>query len=76
MCTGRIDPATVAGAFKKGVDGIMVVGCYFGDCHYITGNHQAQAKMNMTQKLLAYGGMDPTRGRFTQCSFGEASRFV
>ena len=76
MCTGRIDPATVAGAFKKGVDGIMVVGCYFGDCHYITGNHQAQAKMNMTQKLLAYNGMNPERVRFAQCSSGEASRFV
>ena len=76
MCTGRIDPATVAGAFKKGVDGIMVVGCYFGDCHYITGNHQAQAKMNMTQKLLAYNGMNPERVRFAQCSSGEASRLV
>jgi len=47
MCTGRIDPAIVAGAFKKGLDGLLVVGCYFGDCHYITGNHQAKAKMDM-----------------------------
>ena len=61
MCTGRIDPATVAGAFKKGLDGLMVVGCYFGDCHYITGNHQGQAKMNMTQKLLRYVGLNQDR---------------
>ncbi len=76
MCTGRIDPATVAGAFRKGLDGLMVVGCYFGDCHYITGNHQGQAKMNMTQKLLRYVGLNQDRVAFAQCSSGEASRFV
>jgi len=76
MCTGRMDPATVAGAFRKGLDGLMVVGCYFGDCHYITGNVQAQAKMNMTRRMLAHIGVNPERLAFRQCSSGEASVFV
>jgi len=76
MCTGRLDPASVAGAFKKGLDGFLVVGCYFGDCHYITGNHQAKAKMDITRKLLKHIGLNEDRLAFRQCSSGEASVFV
>lgn len=76
MCTGRMDPAAVAGAFKKGLDGLMVVGCYFGDCHYISGNYQAQAKIEITRKLLEYIGVNKNRLAFRQCSSGEASVFV
>ena len=76
MCTGRVDPAIVARAFKKGLDGLMVVGCYFGDCHYISGNFQAQAKMEMTRKLFKHVGVNEDRLAFRQCSSGEASVFV
>jgi F420-non-reducing hydrogenase iron-sulfur subunit len=76
MCTGRVDPAAVARAFKKGLDGLMVVGCYFGDCHYISGNYQAQAKIDITRKLLDYIGVNKERLVFRQCSSGEASVFV
>lgn len=76
MCTGRIDPAIVAGAFKKGLDGLLAVGCYFGDCHYITGNHQAKAKIDITRKLLRHVGLNEERLAFRQCSSGEASVFV
>ena len=76
MCTGRIDPAIVAGAFNKGLDGLLAVGCYFGDCHYITGNHQAKAKIDITRKLLKHVGLNEDRLAFRQCSSGEASVFV
>jgi len=76
MCTGRIDPALVAEAFGKGLDGLLVVGCYFGDCHYITGNHQAKAKLDMTRRLFKHIGMNEERLAFRQCSSGEASVFV
>jgi len=33
MCTGRVDPTMISDAFLKGADGLMVVGCHFGDCH-------------------------------------------
>ena len=76
MCTGRIDPALVAKAFKQGLDGLMVVGCYFGDCHYISGNVQAKVKMDMTRRLFEHIGINPERLAFRQCSSGEASVFV
>ncbi len=76
MCTGRLDPALLAKAFKKGLDGLLVVGCYFGDCHYITGNVQAAAKIEMTQMLLKHIGVNEKRLSFQQCSSGEGSRFA
>jgi coenzyme F420-reducing hydrogenase delta subunit len=76
MCTGRVDPAMVARAFKKGLDGLMVVGCYFGDCHYISGNVQAKAKIDMTRRLFKHIGVNEDRIAFRQCSSGEAAVFV
>ena len=66
----------IAKAFEKGLDGLLVVGCYFGDCHYITGNHQAKAKIEMTRKLFHHIGINKDRLAFKQCSSGEASVFV
>lgn len=76
MCTGRVDPAFIAKAFKNGLDGLAVVGCYFGDCHYISGNYQAQAKVNVARRLLKHIGLNEERLAFRQCSSGEASVFV
>lgn len=76
MCTGRVDPAIVARAFRKGLDGLMIVGCYFGDCHYVSGNYQAKAKIEMTRKLFRRIGVNEERLAFRQCSSGEATVFV
>lgn len=76
MCTGRIDPVLVARAFKKGLDGFLIIGCYFGDCHYISGNVQAKAKMDMTRRLLEHIGVNGARLSFQQCSSGEGARFA
>jgi len=76
MCTGRLDPAITARAFKKGLDGLLIIGCYFGDCHYISGNYQAKAKLDVARRLYEYVGMNPERLAFRQCSSGEASVFV
>jgi coenzyme F420-reducing hydrogenase delta subunit len=76
MCTGRLDPAIVAHAFLKGLDGLIMIGCYFGDCHYVSGNYQAQAKMNMTRRLFKHIGINEGRLVFKQCSSAEGSRFV
>ena len=50
MCTGRVDPTMIAEAFTNDADGVMVVGCHFGDCHYITGNVQGKIKVELAAK--------------------------
>ena len=43
-CSGRVDEAMILKAFEKGADGVMVVGCLEGDCHYLAGNLRARAR--------------------------------
>ena len=76
MCTGRVDPPMLADAFTKGADGVMVVGCHFGDCHYITGNYQGKIKVGLAGRVLDYVGLNPQRVSFNQCSSAEGERFV
>jgi coenzyme F420-reducing hydrogenase delta subunit len=76
MCTGQLDPAIVARAFKKGLDGLMVVGCHMGECHYISGNVEAKAKIDVTRRLFEHIGVNEDRLAFRQCSSSEASVFV
>jgi hypothetical protein len=66
----------IAEAFINGADGVMVVGCYFGDCHYITGNVEGKIKVGLAQRVLDYVGLHPTRVSFAQCSSAEGERFV
>lgn len=76
MCTGRVDPTMVADAFIEGTDGLMVVGCHFGDCHYISGNYQARVKIGLASRALGYVGLNTGRVAFNQCSSAEGDRFV
>ena len=76
MCTGRVDPTLVVDAFIEGADGIMAVGCHFGDCHYISGNYQAKVKVGLASRALGYVGLNPGRVAFNQCSGAEGDRFV
>jgi hypothetical protein len=66
----------VVDAFIEGADGIMVVGCHFGDCHYITGNYQARVKIGLASRTLGYVGLNTGRVAFNQCSSAEGERFV
>ena len=34
MCTGRVDLSFVLRAFANGTDGVLIAGCWLGECHY------------------------------------------
>ena len=76
MCSGRFDPDFALRAFQKGADGVLVMGCHPGDCHYVEGNLKAVPKAEMTEKLLDALGIDPARFRLEWVSAGEGSRFA
>lgn len=75
MCSGRVDPAFIPRAFLAGYDGVMVLGCHPGDCHYLTGNYQAERKVNLTRKLLEMAGVGSERLLLDWVSAGEGERF-
>jgi len=75
MCSGRVDPSFVADAFINGIDGVLVLGCHLGDCHYLTGNYEAEIKMQALNKLL--GLMDfSNRMRLDWVSAAEGNKFA
>lgn len=75
MCSGRVDPAFIPRAFLVGYDGVMILGCHPGDCHYLTGNYQAEKKIILTRKLLEMAGIGSDRLLLDWVSAGEGERF-
>jgi heterodisulfide reductase subunit A len=52
MCTGRIDMIHILEAFALGADGVLVMGCHPGDCHYIAGNLRAEVRVKFLTDVL------------------------
>jgi coenzyme F420-reducing hydrogenase delta subunit len=74
MCSGRVDPAFVFKAFEVGADGVIVMGCHIGDCHYLEGNYEAEKKYAMLVKFLKLIGFD-NRVRLEWVSASEGTRY-
>ena len=75
MCSGRVDPLFVIEALKTGLDGVIVMGCHPGDCHYLEGDYEAEVKFNMLKKLLKIIGLD-NRVHLEWVSASEGNRFA
>lgn len=76
MCSGRVDPVIVLETFARGADGIFVMGCHPGDCHYVEGNLQTERKIKVLKKLIARTGLEPERLRLEWVSASEGGRFA
>jgi len=74
MCSGRVDPKFILQALELGLDGVYVMGCHIGDCHYLEGNYEALNKFEMTKKFLSIIGLD-NRIRLDWVSASEGQRF-
>ena len=44
MCSGMVRPDLVMEAFAQGADGVLMLGCHPGECHYLEGNTVAHAR--------------------------------
>jgi len=75
-CSGRVDPLFIIKALRLGFDGVLVSGCYPGDCHYQTGNYRAQRRIAITKKFLEYIGVEPQRIQASWVSASEGGKFT
>jgi len=75
MCSGRVDPVFIFKALLTGIDGVFVLGCHPGDCHYLEGNYEAEKKFMMVQKFLNMVDFDK-RVRLDWVSASEGKRFA
>jgi F420-non-reducing hydrogenase iron-sulfur subunit len=76
MCSGRVDPQFVMKAFENGADGVIILACHPGDCHYKEGNYRAVQRYRMLIRLLKQFGIEEQRCRFDYVSAGEGEKFV
>jgi F420-non-reducing hydrogenase iron-sulfur subunit len=76
MCSGRISPEMVLRTFREGADGVLVMGCHIGDCHYSSGNHRTIKRIPLLRNLLGYAGINPERLQLEWVSAAEGPRFT
>lgn len=77
MCTGRVDLAFINRAFAGGADGVLIGGCWPGECHYVTeGNYDALANVYLYRKLMRRIGVRPERLRIEWLAASQGTRYA
>ena len=75
-CTGKIEMEHILEAFEQGVDGILVVGCLEGGCHFLEGNLRARKRTERVCEVLDEIGLGGGRLKMVNLSDSMASEFV
>ena len=76
MCSGMVDPKFVLKAFLEGADGVMVGGCWPGDCHYINGNMKARRRVALLHEVLERFSISPDRLWLRWIAASEGNMFA
>lgn len=75
-CTGKVDVIHLLRAFERGADGVYVVGCLEGDCHFNSGNFRARKRVEQAKEILDTVGVGGERVRMYNLSSSEGPRFA
>ena len=75
MCSGRVDEKFVIHAFKNGAPIVLVSGCHFSDCHYISAVQWTQRRVEKLWNKLERLGIRPERLQLEWISAAEGQRF-
>ena len=73
-CLGSMNLVWIADALAKGIDGIMLMGCKFGDdyqCHFVKGSELANVRMTKVQETLDRLMLESERIRFEQIGIND-----
>lgn len=76
MCSGRVDAQHVLRAFSDGADGVIIVACHPGDCHYKEQNFRTAQRYRLLLPFLQQVGIDERRLRLDFVSASEGERFA
>ncbi|UCD83953.1 MAG: hydrogenase iron-sulfur subunit [Deltaproteobacteria bacterium] len=63
MCSGRLSPALILQAFELGADGVLILSCPEGECHYSFGRKVAEKNFTAANKIMRLLGYDEHRLR-------------
>lgn len=60
-CCGCIEPEQILDAFRDGRDGVLILACNRGGCHFQDGEWQCLKRVELLKPLLAAHGIRPER---------------
>jgi len=63
ICSGKVDSSHILNAFRQGADGVLILGCRGGDCHYQDGNYEAKKRVYLLHRILESYGIEKERLR-------------
>ena len=63
-------------AIENGADGVYLVGCLEGDCHFLTGNLKARKRVEYAKQLLDESGIGGGRVEMYNLSAADGPRFA
>jgi heterodisulfide reductase subunit A len=75
MCSGRVDEKFVLYAFRQGAPIVLVSGCHFSDCHYISAVQWTQRRIEKLWNKLERLGIRPERLQLEWISAAEGQKF-
>ena len=75
-CSGKVDVLHLLRAIQEGADGVYVVGCLEGTCHYNEGNFRARERVEYVKTLLEEIGLESDRVRMYNLASGEGPTFA
>ena len=73
-CLGSLNIVWIADALSRGIDGILLLGCKFGDnyqCHFATGSELANRRMTNVKETLDRLRLESERLQLTQLAINE-----
>ena len=63
-CTGLVKVSFLLKLFAKGIEGVLVLGCREGDCHYYNGSERCARIVEEAREILALAGIPAGRLAF------------
>ncbi|MCK4660456.1 MAG: hydrogenase iron-sulfur subunit, partial [Phycisphaerae bacterium] len=76
MCSARVSEEMVLEAFRCGAPMVLVSGCHYADCHYISANRQTVKRVQRLWDKLEKAGVRPERLQLEWISAAEGQKFA
>jgi quinone-modifying oxidoreductase subunit QmoB len=76
-CLGSMNIVWIADALSRGFDGVMLIGCKYGDdyqCHFIKGSELANRRMENVKETLERLKLESERLQLTELSINESEK--
>jgi len=76
-CLGSVNIVWIADALSRGIDGIILIGCKYGDdyqCHYVRGSELANTRLGNVRETLDRLALESDRIRLVELAHDEFER--